>query len=120
MSETPRSSPELRELAVKMVLELRADYKSDWAAVTAGVSPKTLRTWVQRTQVDQGCLASSHQIAGVCGARPATGQCHLDNVKKSSSNCPSELLLLESLLPRPAGAKRRVGQADRQGERQNR
>jgi transposase len=59
MSGTPRYSPELRERAVKMVQERRQDYRSDWATVTAisklfGMSPETLRTWVQRTQVDQG------------------------------------------------------------------
>ena len=44
-----------------MVLERREDYKSEWATVTAiskmlGMSPETLRTWVRRTQVDQGVL----------------------------------------------------------------
>jgi transposase len=42
-----------------MVLERREDYKSEWATVTAiskmlGMSPETLRTWVRRTQVDEG------------------------------------------------------------------
>ena len=44
----------------------------------------------------------------------------LDNVKKSSSNCPTDFVFLESLLPRLAGAKRRVGQAGGLGEYQNR
>jgi transposase len=61
MSRSSRYSPELRERAVRMVLERREDYKSEWATVTAiskmlGMSPETLRTWVRRTQVDQGVL----------------------------------------------------------------
>jgi|SRR5664280_1738457 len=59
MSRSTRYSPELRERAVRMVLDRREDYKSEWAALTAiskllGMSPETLRTWVRRIQVDQG------------------------------------------------------------------
>jgi len=58
MSRSSRYSPELRERAVRMVIDRREDYKSEWAIVTAiatllGMSPETLRTWVRRTQVDQ-------------------------------------------------------------------
>ena len=54
-----RYSPELRERAVRMVLDNRPDYPSEWAASTAisklfGMAPETLRTWVRRTQVDTG------------------------------------------------------------------
>ena len=59
MSRSSRYSPELRERAVRMVIDRREDYKSEWATVTAiskmlGMSPETLRTWVRRTQVDEG------------------------------------------------------------------
>jgi transposase len=59
MSRSSRYSPELRERAVRMVIDRREDYKSEWATVTAiskllGMSPETLRGWVRRTQVDQG------------------------------------------------------------------
>ena len=55
----PRYSPELRERAVRMVVDRREDYKSEWAAVTAiaklfGMSPETLRTWLRRAQIDGG------------------------------------------------------------------
>lgn len=59
MSRSSRYSPELRERAVRMVIDRREDYKSEWATVTAiskllGMSPETLRGWVRRIQVDQG------------------------------------------------------------------
>jgi transposase len=62
MSKIPRYSPELRERAVRMVNDNRADYRSEWAAFTAisklfGMSPETLRTWVRRTQVEVGARA---------------------------------------------------------------
>lgn len=59
MSRISRYSPELRERAVRMVVENRPDYPSEWAAFTAisklfGMSPETLRAWVRKTQVDTG------------------------------------------------------------------
>ena len=59
MSGSTRYSPELRERAVRMVVDRREDYKSEWAAVTAiaklfGMSPETLRTWLRRAQIDGG------------------------------------------------------------------
>ena len=52
MSGSTRYSPELRERAVGMVIDNRPDYPSEWAALTTisklfGMSPETLRTWVQ-------------------------------------------------------------------------
>ena len=51
---------ELRERAVRMVVELRSDYPSGYAAMTAtaqtlGIgSPEMIRTWIRRNQVDVG------------------------------------------------------------------
>lgn len=56
-SKYPR---ELRERAARMVAEVRPDYSSEYAAMTAvaqmlGIgSPETIRTWVRRQQVDAG------------------------------------------------------------------
>jgi transposase len=51
---------ERRERAVRVVAELRPDYPSEYAAMTAvarmlGIgSPETSRTWIRRQQVDAG------------------------------------------------------------------
>ena len=58
----PRRSPyppEVRERAVKMFVEHRHEYPSEWAAMTSvakklGMTAETLRSWVRRAQVDGG------------------------------------------------------------------
>ena len=52
--------PETRAKAVRLVLEHREDYPSEWAALRAvskrlGMTAETLRTWVRQQQVDDGC-----------------------------------------------------------------
>ena len=52
--------PELRERAVRMVLESQSQYPSQWAALEMvatklGIgSPETLRKWLRRYEVNQG------------------------------------------------------------------
>ena len=51
--------PETRAKAVRLVLEHRDDYASEWAAITVvskrlGMKAETLRNWIRQKQVDDG------------------------------------------------------------------
>ena len=52
--------PELRARAIRMVAEVKVDYPSEWAAISAvtaklGIaSTETLRRWIRRAEVDGG------------------------------------------------------------------
>ncbi len=55
-------SLEVRERAVRMVLEHTGEYPSRWAAVRSiagkiGCNPATLHGWVKRQEIDQGARA---------------------------------------------------------------
>jgi transposase-like protein len=59
MSKQNRFSPEVKERAVRMVMEHRGEYPSIWAAVNSiapkiGCSSPTLYEWVKRHEVDTG------------------------------------------------------------------
>ena len=54
-----RYSPEVRARAVRMVVEHREDYSSEWEAIVSiaekvGCSTEALRRWVRRAEVDEG------------------------------------------------------------------
>lgn len=59
MSNQTKFSPEVRERAVRMVFESRAEYGSQWGAIASiapkiGCSTQTLCNWVRRYEQDTG------------------------------------------------------------------
>jgi transposase len=59
MRTSNKFSPEVRERAVKMVLEHQGEYDSQWAAIVSvaakiGCTAETLRSWLRQHERDTG------------------------------------------------------------------
>lgn len=59
MTKNTRFSPEVRQRAIRMVIESQNDYGSQWVAISSiapkiGCTPETLRTWLRQYKRDAG------------------------------------------------------------------
>ncbi len=62
MTKRIRYSPEVKERAVRMVLEHQEEYGSQWSCISSiagkiGCTPETLRSWLRQSERDQGTRA---------------------------------------------------------------
>ncbi len=58
-TKSPKFSPEVRDRAVRMVLDHVGDYPSQWAAIVSiaakiGCTAQTLSSWVKQAERDSG------------------------------------------------------------------
>ena len=61
MTRQRRFPPEVRDRSVRLVLEHRDEYPSEWAAIRSvagkvGCSGETLRSWIRQTEIDAGAV----------------------------------------------------------------
>lgn len=67
---TNKYSPEVRERAVRMVLDNAGQHESRWSAILSisakiGCAPQTLNEWVKKAEVDSGDRAGVATEMGV-------------------------------------------------------
>jgi transposase-like protein len=58
-SKSPKFSPEVRERAVRMVMEHRGEHASEWSAIVSiaakiGCTAQTLSNWLKQAERDAG------------------------------------------------------------------
>ncbi len=76
MTKNTRFSPEVRQRAVRMVLESQGEYDSQWATICSiapkiGCTPETLRVWVRQHERTRSCWRT--QTRRVSGVQPIFG-----------------------------------------------
>jgi len=65
MNTNKRYSPEVRERAVRLVIEQQEEYPSRWSAICSiagkiGCTPETLRAWCKQAERSQAKKSSDH------------------------------------------------------------
>ena len=101
MARPSKYPAELRERAVRMVLESRADYPSEFVAIRSiasklGIgSPETLRKWVRRAEIDGGVRAgkTGEEIAEIRELKKEVAELRRANeiLKRASAFFAAEL-----------------------------
>ncbi|MDH5859292.1 IS3 family transposase [Lampropedia aestuarii] len=102
MKKSNSYSPEVRERAVRMVLENLKDYPSEWAAIESiapkiGCVPQTLHGWVRKHQTDSG-----HRPGHTTEERERIKALERENRELRKAN---EILRLASAYFCPGGAR---------------
>ena len=87
MNTSKRYSPEVRERAVRMLLEQQTEHSSQWATIQSivlkiGCTNKTLRRWVRQVERDQGSRVDMTSDDREASSVPL-GPWHHDLMKKS-------------------------------------
>ena len=72
---TNKYSPEVRERAVRMVLDNAGQHESRWSAILSisakiGCAPQTLNEWVKKAEVDRGDRAGIRRVPQSVGQLP--------------------------------------------------
>lgn len=101
MARPSKYTPELRERAVRMVMESRADYPHESAAIKSvasklGItSPESLRKWLRQAEIDGGVRAgkTSEDIAEIKQLKKEVAELRRANeiLKAASSFFAAEL-----------------------------
>jgi transposase len=94
MARPSRYPQELQERAVRMVIESRADYETEYAAIRSvaaklGItSPESLRKWLRRAEIDGGLRPgkTSEEIAEIKALKKENAELRRANeILKSAS-----------------------------------
>ena len=93
--------PETRAKAVRLVLDHRDDYPSEWAAITAvskrlGMTAETLRNWIRQQQVDDGTRDGVFSEAAAQNPGAEAPQCRVGAEHRNPEGAATSFFVRES------------------------